>query len=446
MGNSSELRNRCQQALELTKKHGADEVEIFAQTAQTITVDAENNDLHTTSSQQETMIGIRAFVNQQVGFACTNVDEDLETACADAVQLAKASPRDEHNVLDAPQPVQPVDEIFDAKAADFTAADAVAQAIRILEIAESIDQRVIIGNASVSSNLIERCIANSRGLDLFESSSLFTYFALATAKDGEQVSNMAFKFDATHFVDQIDVEPVVRGASADALGSLGAGKGESFVGPLILTPEAVGSILGGLITFQLNGKNALRGSSRWGKELGDAVAAPLITVIDDGRLAGGVSTSAFDREGTPRARTVLIENGVAKSLMHNAYTARAMGAANTGHASGSARSIPGIGPSNASIAPGQTSKDELIGEIEHGLLVSRFSGSANPISGDFSGVAKAAYLIKNGKLERPVTGTLIAGNAFEALQSLSGVSSETERVFTTTLPYIRLEDISITAE
>jgi len=446
MGNSSELRERCQQALELTKKHGADEVEIFAQTAQTVAVDVENNDLHTTSSQQETMIGIRAFVNQQVGFACTNVDEDLETACADAVQLAKGSPRDEHNLLDSPLPVTPVQEIYDTNAESFSAADAVGQAIRILELAESIDKRIIVGNASVSSNLVERCIANSRGLDQFERSSLFTYFALTTAKDGEQVSNMAFRFDASHFVRDLDVEPVIRGASADALGSLGAGRGESFLGPVILTPEAVGPILGSLITFQLNGRNALRGASRWGKALGNAIAAPLLTVVDDGRLAGGVATSAFDREGTPCARLVLIENGVAKSLMHNAYTARAMTASNTGHASGSARSIPGIGPSNISIQPGDVRKDDLIADVQHGLLVSRFSGSSNPISGDFSGVAKAAYLIKDGKLDRPVTGTLIAGNAFEALQSLSGISSETERVFASTLPYLRIENISITAE
>ncbi|MCK5586253.1 TldD/PmbA family protein, partial [Candidatus Bipolaricaulota bacterium] len=142
----------------------------------------------------------------------------------------------------------------------------------------------------------------------------------------------------------------------------------------------------------------------------------------------------------------LIDSGVAAALMHNAYTAVAMNVANTSHSSGSARSTPGISPTNLSIRPGEASKDELIGDIKQGLLVNRFSGSSNPISGDFSGVAKAAYLIKDGKLDRPVSGTLIAGNVFEALQNLSGMSSETERVFAATLPYLRLEGVSVTAE
>ena len=86
------------------------------------------------------------------------------------------------------------------------------------------------------------------------------------------------------------------------------------------------------------------------------------------------------------------------------------------------------------------------GLLRGGLLVSRFSGNADPISGDFSGVAKAAYLIKDGKIERAVAGTLIAGNVFEALKTLSGISREQESVFNYTLPYLRLEGISITAE
>jgi PmbA protein len=142
----------------------------------------------------------------------------------------------------------------------------------------------------------------------------------------------------------------------------------------------------------------------------------------------------------------LIESGVASQLMHNTYTSVAMGASNTSHSSGSARSVPNISPTNLLIKPGIPSREELIGGIKQGLLVSSFSGSSNPISGDFSGVAKAATLIKNGKLDRPVTGTLIAGNVFEVLQSLSGVSSETERVFSSVLPYVRLEGVSVTAE
>lgn len=446
MNNETQLRERCREALKLTKRHGADEVEIFAQTSHAIAADIEKHDLQTSSSQQETMIGIRALVNQQVGFACTNVLDELEATCVDAVKLAKASPQDDNNVLPMPTSVENVPDLYDPKAESFSVSDAVEQTIRMIETADSIDARLVLGGGTFSANLLTRCIVNSNGIDLAERSSLFVYYALATAKDGEKVSNMAFHFDASHSVDGIDVVPIATRACNDALGSLGAEKGESFVGPVILSPSAVQDVLVGLFAFQLNAKNAVRGSSRWGKMLGEVIAHSSLTVTDDGRMAGGVATSSFDREGIPHRKLTLIESGVATSLMHSAYTAKAMSANPTAHASGSARSLPGIGPTNLSIKPGEVSKNDLIADIKRGLLVNRFSGSSNPISGDFSGVAKAATLIKDGKLDRPVTGTLIAGNAFEVLKSLSGVSSETERVFTATLPYLRLEGISVTAD
>jgi len=446
VNNEKRLRECCREALELTKRHGADDVEIFAQTSHAISADIEKHDLQTSSSQQETMVGIRAMINQQVGFACTNVLDELEATCADAVKLAKASPKDENNVLPAPATFEPVADLYDPKAESFSVSDAVQQTIRMIETADSIDSRLVLGGGTFAVNLQTRCIVSSKGVDLAENSSLFTYYALATAKDGSKVSNMAFHFDASHSVDGVDVVPVATRACQNALGSLGAEKGESFVGPIILSPNAVQAVLVNLFAFQLNAKNAVRGSSRWGKMLGETIAHSLLTVTDDGRMPGGVATESFDREGMPHRELTLIDSGTAAELMHNAYTAEAMDVATTSHASGSARSLPGIGPTNLSINPGEASKDELIGDIKRGLLVNRFSGSSNPISGDFSGVAKAAYLIKDGKLDRPVTGTLIAGNVFEVLQNLSGISSEVERVFTATLPYLRLEGISVTAE
>jgi PmbA protein len=446
VNDETQLREQCRGAIAAAKQCGADEVEVFAQTSRTISVEIEKHDLQTSSSQQETMIGVRAYVDRRVGFACTNVIEELDATCADAVKLAKASPKDDHNVLADPVPVAPIDGLYDPAAETFTVSDAVNQAIRMIETAESMDRRLVLGGGSFSANLSSRCIVTTRGIDVASNGSLFTYHALATAKDGTQVSNMAFHFDASHAVDGIDVGPVAAHACRDALGSLGAKKGESFVGPVILAPNAVQSILAGLFAFQLSAKNALRGASRWGGTLGQSVASPSLTLVDDGCLPGGVATESFDREGLPHRKLILIEAGVPQALMHNAYTARAMNADNTSHATGSARTIPYIGPTNLSILPGASSKDEMIAEMKNGLLVNRFSGSSNPISGDFSGVAKAAYLIKDGKLDRPVTGTLIAGNVFDALNKLTGISSDTERVFTAILPYVRIDGISVTAE
>ncbi len=439
------LLDQCQRALDLLRQHGADRAEVFGQTTRTITSAAEKDDLQISKSRQETRIGLRAFVGAQVGFASTNTLARLEDAAVDAVTLAKASPGDPHNVLPEPTAVGPVAGTYDPAADAFTTADAVKQTIRILETAKSVDRRVIVGEAEFTAEIRDRVLVNSAGAEAQEQGSLFTYSVLTTARDGKAVSNMDGKVGATRSVGAIDVEPIARRSSANALGSLGAEKGETFNGPVVLDPYAVLDLFAPL-QFQLNARNALRGMSRWKDALGEPVAVPEFALVDDGRIPGGVATSSFDREGVPHRRLPLIEGGVLRSFMHNAYTAHAFDAPNTGHAAGSAGSLPAIGPTNFSILPSEAAKEDLISGVKRGLLVNRFSGNTDPVSGDFSGVAKAAHLIVDGKVDRAVSGTLIAGNLFEALKTLSGISRETESVFNYTFPFLRLEGISITAE
>lgn len=442
---NSKLIDLCQDALDRTKQKGADEVEVYGESVRTITVVIEKNDLQVSRSQAETMIGVRAFSDRRVGFASTNDPKTIDEACTDAFTLAKASPVDENNVLPRHEESEYVSGIYDPAAEEFRIEEAIEQAVRMLDIARSIDKRLILGDGEFSVHIGTRALVNSNGLSWEEPESLFAYFALATAREGERVSNMDYQFDATRRADAIDVEPITRRACENALGSLGAKKGISFNGQVILSPNAAQSLFASLILFQANAKNVLRGMSRWKDMLGSSVASDLISVVDDGRLPNGVGTASFDREGVAHKRLELITNGKLASFMHNTYTAMALKMENTGHAAGSARSVPGIGPSNFEILPGNKSKDELIAEIDKGVLVTRFSGRADPVSGDFSGVAKGGYLIENGHVSRPIRGTLIAGNAFEALKSLSGVSREQERIFSLTLPYLRLEGISVTA-
>lgn len=439
------LTQLCARALEETKRRGADEVEAYGESVRTITVSIEKNDLQISRSHKETMVGVRALVGKRVGFASTNDPGAIDAACSDAVVLAKASPADDRNLLPQDEAVEPVDGIYDPAAETFTTEQATQRAVEMIDLARSMDDRLILGDGEFSVHIGTRALATSKGIARSETESLFVYFALATARDGEHVSNMDFQFGAARSAAAIDTEPVVRRACDNALGSLGAEAGESFSGPILLSPNAALDILAGLILFQTNAKNALRGMSRWKEAVGTAVASPLLTVVDDGRAPKGVGTASFDREGVGHKRLELVRDGRLTSLLHNTYTAAALQTKNTGHAAGSARSLPGIGPTNFEILPGRTTKDELISEMKKGVLVTRFSGRTDPISGDFSGVAKGAYLIENGRISRPIKGTLIAGNVFESLKTVSGVSSERERVFSFTLPYLRLEGISVTA-
>ncbi|MFC2077233.1 TldD/PmbA family protein [Candidatus Bipolaricaulota bacterium] len=442
---SGRLLERCREAVSLAQRLGASAAEAFGQTIESVNSTVEKNDLQISKSQLETAIGVRAFVGHRVGFASTNSLEQLESACSDAVALAKMSPEDPHNILAEPTDIAPIDGLYDPASGGFSAGDAVKRSAEILSLTEAIDSRVLVNDAWFDVAIRDAAIVNSNGLSASERGSLFTYGLVATAREGDRVSSFDFQFDATRSVAGIDVAPPVRRACESALASLGAEKGESFKGSVLLSPGAVSQILVGLLLFQLNARNGLRGRSRWKDAVGEDVTSKELSLGDDGRLPGGVATGAFDREGVPHEELTVIAEGKLRSLLHNTYTAHATGHPNTAHATGAARSIPAIGPTNLSILPGAVPHEELIAGMSQGLLVRRFSGNVDPISGDFSGAVKAAHLIKAGKLTRPVAGTMIAGNVFEALRSLTGVSSERERVYSLTLPYVRLENVSVTA-
>ncbi|UCF10523.1 MAG: TldD/PmbA family protein [Candidatus Bipolaricaulota bacterium] len=442
---SLSLLDRCSEALDAARAQGAEHAEVAGEALRRVTATISKHDLQITQSHRETMLGVRVLDRGRLGFACTNNPENVAQICSDALSIATASPADEHNVLPSMIESPAIEGLYDEAAVSFSTEDVVRQAIRMLEVAADVDSRVILGDAEFIATVSERALVNSQGVRREERGSVFTYFALATAREGDVVSNFDFQFDASRSVSGIDVEPITRRASENALGSLGAQPGETFKGPVILAPVAGLFVLTSLIGFQANGMNVFRGMSRWGDQVGKTVASEMVTLVDDGTLPGGVSTSGFDREGVPHRRLTLIEGGTLTGLFHNTYSAHALGTSSTGHAEGSPRTIPSVGGTNLEILPGERTKDDLVSEMKRGLLVTRFSGNTNPITGDFSGVAKGAYLIRDGKIERPVAGTLIAGNAFEALKGISGLSKEQERVFNCTLPFIRLEDVSVTA-
>jgi PmbA protein len=440
-----ELLERCREGCETARKHGATDAEVVAQRAEEISVTLEKHDLQTARSSLESTFGIRVLVGDRLGFASTNATRDLSDACRDAITLARATPGDPHNRLPTSQRLPAVQGLLDERASEFSAEDAVDCASKMLRVAKAVDRRVIVGDGAFSSLQTTRAIANTLGVAASEAASLFIHHVLVTAKEDERVSSMDFQFGACRQAKDIDVAPTVALACRNALDSLGSAPGETFQGVVILSPNAVLDIVVAPLLFQVNARNVLRGLSRWRDRLGHSVASTALSVVDDGTRPGGVASSSFDREGVPHATLSLVERGRLVSLLHNTYSSSALSATNTGHAAGSASSLPMIGPTNLTLAPGTASLDELIADTDQGLLVGRFSGNVDPISGDFSGVAKAAHLLRHGRHAYPVTGTLVAGNAFEALRAILDVSRDTQQIFGFTLPYLRIGGISVTA-
>ncbi|MFS8836520.1 TldD/PmbA family protein, partial [Synechococcus sp. WC101] len=227
------------------------------------------------------------------------------------------------------------------------------------------------------------------------------------------------------------------------VGALGATEGESFRGPIVLPPDVVEEFLGDLL-FVLGADAVRKGKSPLAQKMGSLIASPLLTLVSEGLGLPGYPIEPFDREGIPRQITPLIHEGILCNFMYNSYEGRAAGIPSNGHATGGAGSLPGVGPACLSVAPGTTPLSELYA-MERGIIVTRLSGSSNPITGDFSGVVKGGFLVKGGE-KRPILETTIAGNLYDCLRNISAISQEVT-VFngTTAFPALRIEDVSVTA-
>jgi PmbA protein len=221
-------------------------------------------------------------------------------------------------------------------------------------------------------------------------------------------------------------------------------KGESFKGPVILAPKAASEIVLDPITSSVRASAVQRETSKFRGKLGQRVAAEILGVTDDSKLKDGAATTAFDREGLRPEVLPLIEGGVLRNFLYDAYTARKDGRASNGHAGGGASAVPLVSTTNVVVAPGETQLSDMISGIDKGILATRFSGNTDPVSGDFSGSVKGGRMIRGGKLAEPLCGTMIAGNTFELLSDIAAISSEHERMFGSVVPYIAIEGIAVT--
>jgi PmbA protein len=440
------LLSVCDTAVAAASRLGADEAEAFAASGRTVDVELQKNDLQIASTAESDAVGVRVFRNGRMGFASVNTFEDgeIEDAVERALGIASAAPEDEHNGLPDPEPVEILEGLHDPAADDYGVDRAVESALGMLDAARGYDERITVDGGEFHCHSGARAVVSSRGTRLAEPSSRLYCFVMGMARDGETVSSFDFQFDASRRVDGVDCERTARTFAENAVASLGARQGESFVGTVVLSPKAAAEIVAYPITYAVLASTVQRGSSRFEKKLGHSVASPALSVTDDATLTDGFASASFDREGQVPEVLPIIEKGELRNFLYDSYRARREGRSGTGHAGGGAQSVPTVAPTNVVFAAGDQSLNDIIAGIDRGVYVTRFSGNADPVSGDFSGVVKGGRMIRSGRLDEPLTGTMIAGNTFDLLSRVTAVSRERERLFSDVLPYVRLEDVAVT--
>jgi len=228
------------------------------------------------------------------------------------------------------------------------------------------------------------------------------------------------------FLDQDRALGYAREAVRQALINLEATEAPAGSMPVVLGPGWPGVLLHEAVGHGLEGDFNRKGTSVFSGRIGEQVAAPGCTVVDDATLAGRRGSLNVDDEGIPGQYTVLIEDGILKGYMQDRLNARLMGMEATGNGRRESYAhLPMPRMTNTYMLPGDHHPEEIIASVERGLYAVNFGGGQVDItSGKFVFSASEAYLIENGRVTRPVKGATLIGNGPETLTRVSMVGND----------------------
>ena len=311
------------------------------------------------------------------------------------------------------------------------------------------DSRVALDRAEVDLQVNHHVILNSNGVEQSVKQTVCSWYVMGMAKDGDEVTSFDYDGNSSVRWDNIEsqIKETAREFRESVVGSLGATSGKSYKGPVLFHPAAIASLLAGHIGFNVNARSQQDGMSKWAGKMNERVANPdfnfLSNPLDETRPS---DWSPFDREGIPTSKHEVIKNGKLNFTAHNMFTATRGKVAPTGNAVGGSRSMPSIGMHGISVGAGKSSEAELYSALNNGLVLKRFSGNSDPVSGQFSGVAKNSWWVENGKRAASLKEVMISGNMFDLLKDIKLIGSKIHRLSGSfDSPYILIDGVSVTS-
>jgi len=374
-------------------------------------------------------VGFRGTFGGKMGYAASeNIDGSiigplLENAAANAgiieeEEVEKLYPGDE---------AYPQVCSFNPSLDDVGAADKIKLALEMEAYAKSLDPRVKMADfCTIGTQENEMAMANSLGLDLSQKRNIASAMIIARVEENGITKSAHDFWTGRDFAD-FDYKALAKKTVDMALSYLGAESIETGAYPVAFDNSTAKDLLG-VFSSIFMAEYAQKGFSLLSKDkLGTQIAAPHITLRDDGVCDQSTGSMAFDAEGVATQQKALIENGILKTLLYNLKSAAKDGVKSTGNASkyGLGGAIT-TSCTNYYLVPSETSFEDMIANVEKGVLITAMAGlhsGVNTVSGDFS-VSAEGFLIENGKVSRPIEQITIAGNFYEVLKNITAVASD----------------------
>lgn len=417
--------------LDAALAHGADFAELFVERRNTRHLTFLDSRVKDASSGQSLGIGIRLLHGTEARYAHTN-DLGRENLLLLADTLGRARPGTGRLTV-------PALERTPANMAHPAGEDPRGiEPRRKVELLERVDRaaRAASGlisqvEASVLENLQDVLVINSEGLWAEDHRPYLRLTINAIATDGAEAQTGQESPGALagwEWFQTLELERLADQAARMAVTMLRAGYAPSGKMPVIIDRGFGGVILHEACGHLLETTSVATGNSVLADKLGQLVANPAVTVVDDGTLMGEWGSLALDDEGLPTERTVLIQDGVLESYLVDRLGARKTGYRPTGSGRReSYRFAPTSRMRNTFIAPGPHRFEDLIASVPYGIYAKRMGGgSVSPGTGEFNFSVREAYMIRDGQIAEPVRGATLIGNGADVLHRIDQVGRELE--------------------
>jgi TldD protein len=375
-------------------------------------------------------VGVRALSGEKTGFAYS--DEIMLPSLLEAAGSARAIAQASANGVGKPLSLATGRALYPAidPIETLSSEDKIALLREIDALCRSLDPRVKQVIASVAASLETVLLAASDGTLAADVRPLVRInVQVVVEQNGRRESGNAGgggRYGFKELLENGRAHGFAREAVRTALVNLESVDAPAGNMTVVLGPGWPGVLLHEAIGHGFEGDFNRKGTSAFAGMLGEKVAAPGVTVVDDGTLAGRRGSLSIDDEGTPTNCTVLVENGVMKGYMQDKLNARLMKMATTGNGRReSFAHLPMPRMTNTYMLPGERDPGEIIASVSKGLYAVNFGGGQVDITnGKFTFSASEAYLIEDGKVTRPVKGATLVGSGPEVLKRVSMIGND----------------------
>ncbi len=411
-------------------RSGGDFAEIYAEDKRSTSAGLDDGRVEQVTSGRDRGAGIRVIAGETTGFAHT---ADLsESGLLAAAEAASAAARQggggSRTVALTRQPTTPRNTIG-LFPDDVAKSDKVALLRRVDEAARAAGTAIVQVSAGYGDSRKRVLVANSDGLlaDDEVVRCLLRISAVANGDAGMQTGYQSMGHTIGFEVfDAVDVEELARRAAQQAITKLDARPAPSGSMPVVIKHGTGGVLFHEACGHGLEADHVAKDASVYAGKTGELVASPLVTVVDDGTMAGEWGTISIDDEGHATQRNTLIEDGVLTDYMWDYLRSRKEGRVPSGNGRRqSYMHLPMVRMTNTFVLDGQSDPDDILSSTERGIYISQLGGGqVNTASGDFVFGMAEAYLIENGEITEPLREGNLIGNGPQVLRDIDMLAGD----------------------